>query len=599
MDKTWYIDECNRQLSDIKFYERLDKDITANVQERVTIYVNGMHDDGFIDDKTREYLIQTDVKPGRFYILPKVHKPGNPGRPIVSSNSHPTERISHFVDYYLQPLVHKLPSFVKDTNDFLNKLLTISTLPANSLLVTLDVSSLYTNIPHNEGIYACDHFLTTASHKTIPTTKLCDLIRMILNFNNFTFNNNHYLQIHGTAMGTKMAPSYANLFLGYFEAKALENAPFQPHTWFRYIDDIFMIWTEGLDNLKVFIDYLNSIHPTIKFTSSHSSTNVPFLDVNVSLTDNGDISTDLYTKPTDKHQHLLYSSCHPSHTKKAIPFSLALRLRRICSTDETFNTRAAQLTTYLLKRGYNRNLVTKQIQRATDIPRRLALQTKDVNKNKRVPFITTFNPSLPHISNIIKRHFHLLLSSNRCKTVFQQLPVVAFRRSPNLRDLLVKAKLPSNLTNPHPQLPSGSFRCGKNCATCPYITDGLTTYTFLSTGETRHIQSNLTCDTQNLIYMIQCNRCNLQYIGETKRRLKDRFNEHRRTIDNPNSKSKPTTAAQHFISSPNHTANDIQLIPIEKVFSNRDSIRKAREAFLILKGRTLVPDGLNIREETY
>ena len=98
---------------------------------------------------------------------------------------------------------------------------------------------------------------------------------------------------------------------------------------------------------------------------------------------------------------------------------------------------------------------------------------------------------------------------------------------------------------------------------------------------------------------IQCNRCNLQYIGETKRRLKDRFNEHRRTIDNPNTKSKPTTVAQHFLSSPNHTANDMQLIPIEKVFSDRDSIRKAREAFLILKGRTIDPEGLNIREETY
>ena len=73
--------------------------------------------------------------------------------------------------------------------------------------------------------------------------------------------------------------------------------------------------------------------------------------------------------------------------------------------------------------------------------------------------------------------------------------------------------------------------------------------------------------------MIQCNRCNLQYIGETKRRLKDRFNEHRRTIDNPKTKSKPTTAAEHFLSSPNHTANDMQLIPIEKIFSNRDSIR--------------------------
>ena len=95
--------------------------------------------------------------------------------------------------------------------------------------------------------------------------------------------------------------------------------------------------------------------------------------------------------------------------------------------------------------------------------------------------------------------------------------------------------------------------------------------------------------------MIQCNRCNLQYIGKTKRRLKDR-----RTIDNPNNnKSKPTTAAERFLSSPNHTANDVLLIPIEKIFSDRESIRKAREAFLIQKGRTIDPDGLNIREETY
>ena len=92
--------------------------------------------------------------------------------------------------------------------------------------------------------------------------------------------------------------------------------------------------------------------------------------------------------------------------------------------------------------------------------------------------------------------------------------------------------------------------------------------------------------------MIQCNRCNLQYIGETKRRLKDRFNEHRRTIDNPNTKSKPTTAAEHFLTATNHTANDMQSIPIENVFSNRGSVRKAREAFLISKCRTLLPYGL-------
>ena len=139
----------------------------------------------------------------------------------------------------------------------------------------------------------------------------------------------------------------------------------------------------------------------------------------------------------------------------------------------------------------------------------------------------------------------------------------------------------------------------KNCATCPYIFHGLTNYKFCSTGETRSINFHITCETKNLIYMIQCNRCHLQYIGETKRRLKDRFNEHRRTLDNANTKSKPTTVAEHFLSSPHNISKDMQLIPIEKIFSNRDSIRKAREAFLILKGRTIDPNGLNIREETY
>ena len=67
-------------------------------------------------------------------------------------------------------------------------------------------------------------------------------------------------------------------------------------------------------------------------------------------------------------------------------------------------------------------------------------------------------------------------------------------------------------------------------ATCPYITNGLRSYTFYATGETRSITSHITCNTKNVIYMDQCNRCNLQYIGETKRRLKDRFNEHRRAV---------------------------------------------------------------------
>ena len=196
------------------------------------------------------------------------------------------------------------------------------------MVVTLDVSSLYTNIPHNEGIDACRHYLDTRdqSTSTVRTETLSDLIRMIL------FDP----VLESTTPSTRMAPSYANLFLAKFETDALSHAPHQPHTWWRFIDGIFMIWTHTEDELRTFITYLTNIHPTIKFTSSHSATSISFLDVKVSLDQFGKVETDLYTKPTDKHQYLLQSSCHPLHTKRAIPFSLAHLLRRICSSDESF-----------------------------------------------------------------------------------------------------------------------------------------------------------------------------------------------------------------------------------------------------------------------
>ena len=91
--------------------------------------------------------------------------------------------------------------------------------------------------------------------------------------------------------------------------------------------------------------------------------------------------------------------------------------------------------------------------------------------------------------------------------------------------------------------------------------------------------------------------CNLQYIDETKRRLKNRFNEHRRAVDKTNIKSKPTTISEHFLSHSNHSHTDMQLIPLEKIHSSRDSVRKARESHLIDKAMTLEPYGLNRRDE--
>ena len=110
------------------------------------------------------------------------------------------------------------------------------------------------------------------------------------------------------------------------------------------------------------------------------------------------------------------------------------------------------------------------------------------------------SPALPRICNILHKHFNILHSSYRCKDVFKQPPFVAYRHSPNLGELLVKAQLPVISNNYF--LPDSS-RWEQNCGTCLYITIGLTRYTFYATGETRSITSHITCNTKNVIYIVQ------------------------------------------------------------------------------------------------
>ena len=136
------------------------------------------------------------------------------------------------------------------------------------------------------------------------------------------------------------------------------------------------------------------------------------------------------------------------------------------------------------------------------------------NQPSRFPLVITYNPSLRSISSIIQKHFKILSSSPQCNNIFQTTPLVAFRRTDNLSDILVRSKL---RTDKQIDVTKGSFRCCKNCITCRYITDGRTNYTFSATGEIRTIHDHIDCNSKNLIYMIHCLRCNKQYIGETKR----------------------------------------------------------------------------------
>lgn len=156
-----------------------------------------------------------------------------------------------------------------------------------------------------------------------------------------------------------MAPSYAKIFMDRLENSLPDGYHKKPHTWLRYIDEICMIWTEGEEQLKVLSSYFNSAHDTIKFTWDWSHKSVNHLDVTI-ISDHGNFTTDLFVKPTDKHQYLDFHSCHPPGRKRSIPYSQALRLPRICSSDELFDQRATELTGFLCTRGYKGGLLSSK-----------------------------------------------------------------------------------------------------------------------------------------------------------------------------------------------------------------------------------------------
>ena len=157
-------------------------------------------------------------------------------------------------------------------------------------------------------------------------------------------------------MGTRLAPSFANLYMYHFEDKYVYPYHLQPRVWYRYIDDIFMVWNHGQHELTKFITHLNTSSESITFSSECSSSTLNFLDVTVNLVEN-QISTDLYTKPTDRNTYLPYDSAHPKHCMNGLPYGQFLRIRRISDRNTDFEIHSARKAAQLAKQGYPKKIL--------------------------------------------------------------------------------------------------------------------------------------------------------------------------------------------------------------------------------------------------
>jgi hypothetical protein len=350
-----------------------------------------------------------------------------------------------------------------------------------------------------------------------------------------------------------------------------------------FLDDVFVIWTYGAESLTEFFNDLNSMNSNLKFTYEISHNAVNYLDVKVHLKGNK-LETELYRKPTDAPSNLHYSSSHPKYVKRALPYSEALRVIRICSTEEYREKHLKIVKLNFLKKLYPVQLVLDAIERAKRFEEKNENKRESQNQDeeeqgKPLFLVRTYHDANPNVANIFSKHMGIL--NEKFDKPRYNTPIVSNRRPPNIANQLVHSK--------YTEKNNGSRPCESrsNCKMCCQMPK--TTHAKSRKTEFKfEIRGVFDCHATNVVYLLECSKCKLQYIGETID-LRKRINNHRSHCLNKHD----SPLYEHRLET-GHSFDDFNIVVLKGNFAN-DKLRGDFEKYAISMFDTF-GNGLNKNE---
>ena len=407
----------------------------------------------------------------------------------------------------------------------------------DAIFASFDVVSLYTNISLELGMEAISYWLQNSRSlisERFSNDFILGSVKFVLENNFFSFENDLYVQIRGTAMGTKMAPTYAILVMGFIEVnmyrilKEIHNEEISnsiKNTWLRYIDDCWIIWERRFGDITDFYNVINGLNDSIKFTMESNSLALTFLDVLV-YRDENKVETDIFYKPTDGFSYVPYNSAHPRHTLNNVPYTLANRIVKIVSQENKKEIRLLELKDKLLKLNYPESLINNAFLRAqqsqtTNCNR---LNESKSNVNSMIPFITTHNKNNPNIFQ------EVILPVSGSLSLIE-----SFKDKKIMRVFKQPKSLLRSLCQNNRKTINGVSRCGEpRCACCETMIVGKTiVFDVNGVSKCFTINSNLNCYSSNVIYVIRCKNCQDYYIGHTGGSFRKRLTLHRQQMFRP------------------------------------------------------------------
>lgn len=352
MDRTDYDAKLQAIISDTSKFslvsDTIDPHRFIKFENSLKYYIN-KHIKPYLSQDVIDFILPSGTQPARLYGLAKIHKPNCPLRPVVSSINTAQYNLAKVLHEMLSPVINS-DLTVPSSSEFLSCLKKHS-IDTSSRLLSLDVSSLFTNVPLVETINIAADLLYNSPNKP-PFEKRH--FKKLLHFATsceFVFNGATYKQIDGVAMGSPLGPCFANLFLGHFEGSWLASSAQPVRFYRRYVDDIFCIVSDDFDS-NAFLTHMNSRHPNIKFTvEKEVDGNIPFLDVSVTR-DSSSVQTTVYRKPTFSNVLLNFQSTAPRSWKHGLILCLLKRGYNLSSSWSAFHSEVSFLRSLFKNNQY-------------------------------------------------------------------------------------------------------------------------------------------------------------------------------------------------------------------------------------------------------
>lgn len=414
MEKTEYINKAEEFIKQGP-YEEIKYNYTNRYQAKIKKLIK---ESTMLRNFNKTQLIESNPSAPTFKCQVKLHKEGRPIRPIVSFIGAPGYKLTKLTSKIVkQNYEFKKIFSIKNSIELIEELKDVE-INRNTILITIDVKDMFTNIPKEKVMELIkENGMSGYQHKD----QVVKITETLMEQNYFRFNNKFYKQTKGLPMGSSLSPIMSEIYMNNFENKFLNNSVYRTKIkkWVRYVDDILIIWEGSIEEIKKLIEELNNIETGLQFKEEIGVDKISYLDIRIIISENRKLEFDIYRKSTYTDAIIPKESFHPMGYKIAAINAMCYRAIRCLNNKITLDKEVGRIKNIIKNNNFKPKIVDKIIQKINKTKDKRSIN-EEVDKEKYLGAISYVGWKTEKIRNCFKK-YGIKVATKRSKTVFDYI----------------------------------------------------------------------------------------------------------------------------------------------------------------------------------